>query len=43
MFLDPQNVVDNAIVHNQEGGWIRISTDLDDAVARLVVETGGRV
>ncbi|WHM40515.1 HAMP domain-containing sensor histidine kinase [Streptomyces sp. BPTC-684] len=38
-----ENVVDNAIVHNQEGGWIRISTDHDGAEARLVVETGGRV
>lgn len=38
-----ENVVDNAIVHNQEGGWIRISTGLDGTEARLVVETGGRV
>ncbi|MFJ9031663.1 sensor histidine kinase [Streptomyces sp. NPDC102274] len=38
-----ENVVDNAIVHNQEGGWIRISTDHVDAEARLAIETGGRV
>ncbi|MGW0393994.1 sensor histidine kinase [Streptomyces sp. NPDC003042] len=38
-----ENMVDNAIVHNQEGGWIRISTEHDDTEARLVVETGGRV
>ncbi|WP_326763765.1 HAMP domain-containing histidine kinase [Streptomyces sp. NBC_01591] len=38
-----ENMVDNAIVHNQESGWIRISTEHDDTEARLVVETGGRV
>lgn len=38
-----ENLVDNAIVHNPEGGWIRISTGHDGAGARLVVETGGRV
>ncbi|MCL7379990.1 HAMP domain-containing sensor histidine kinase [Streptomyces sp. 35G-GA-8] len=38
-----ENMVDNAIVHNQEGGWIRISTEHDDTGTRLVVETGGRV
>ncbi|MFD9563067.1 sensor histidine kinase [Streptomyces sp. NPDC059994] len=38
-----ENVVDNAIVHNEEGDWIRVSTDHDGAEARLVVETGGRV
>ncbi|HET6857613.1 MAG TPA: HAMP domain-containing sensor histidine kinase [Streptomyces sp.] len=38
-----ENMLDNAIVHNQEGGWIRISTGHDDGQAHLVVETGGRV
>ncbi|MEV6424873.1 HAMP domain-containing sensor histidine kinase [Streptomyces sp. NPDC051662] len=38
-----ENMVDNAIVHNQESGWIRISTEHDDTETRLVVETGGRV
>ncbi|MEV5199371.1 HAMP domain-containing sensor histidine kinase [Streptomyces sp. NPDC053720] len=38
-----ENVVDNAIVHNQESGWIRISTGHDDTEAHLVVESGGRV
>ncbi|MFD6274802.1 sensor histidine kinase [Streptomyces sp. NPDC060209] len=37
------NVIDNAIVHNVEGGWIRIAVDHVDAEVRLVVETGGRV
>ncbi|MFV5998911.1 sensor histidine kinase [Streptomyces sp. NPDC056231] len=38
-----ENMVDNAIVHNQESGWIRISTEHEDSEARFVVETGGRV
>ncbi|MFD3913108.1 sensor histidine kinase [Streptomyces sp. NPDC058603] len=38
-----ENMVDNAIVHNQGGGWIRVSTEHDGIEARLVVETGGRV
>ncbi|MGW6598988.1 sensor histidine kinase [Streptomyces sp. NPDC055036] len=38
-----ENMVDNAIVHNQEGGWIGISTEHDDTGTHLVVETGGRV
>jgi signal transduction histidine kinase len=37
------NVVDNAITHNHDGGWIRLATTTDGATARLVVETGGRV
>ncbi|MFE4262041.1 sensor histidine kinase [Streptomyces sp. NPDC056883] len=48
-----QNLIDNAIVHNRRGGWIRIATEdgagtygtgADDVSwARLVVETGGSV
>lgn len=38
-----ENVVDNAIVHNEAGGWIRVSTEYDDTGTRLVVENGGRV
>jgi signal transduction histidine kinase len=37
------NVVDNAIGHNRDGGWIRVATGADGAMARLVVETGGDV
>jgi signal transduction histidine kinase len=37
-----ENVLDNAIAHNQAGGWIRITTETGQA-ARLVVETGGPV
>jgi signal transduction histidine kinase len=35
------NVIDNAVVHNQPGGWLRVTTALDDERARLVVENGG--
>jgi signal transduction histidine kinase len=37
------NVLDNAIRHNEPGGWIRVVTEADGTVARLVVETGGQV
>jgi signal transduction histidine kinase len=37
------NVIDNAIGHNQPGGWIRVATGSDGATARLVVENGGAV
>jgi len=37
------NVVDNAIGHNRDGGWISATTGADEHVARLVVETGGDV
>ncbi len=35
-----ENVVDNAVVHNHHGGWIRVTAG---NAARLVVETGGPV
>jgi signal transduction histidine kinase len=37
------NVLDNAISHNRDGGWIRVATGADGAWARLVVENGGAV
>lgn len=37
------NVVDNAIIHNHDGGWIRVAVDSDHHTARLVVESGGPV
>jgi signal transduction histidine kinase len=37
------NVIDNAIRHNEPGGWIRAETGADGATARLVVENGGPV
>ena len=37
------NVVDNAIVHNRRGGWIRMRTTVEGPLARIVVENGGPV
>jgi signal transduction histidine kinase len=37
------NVIDNAIGHNEPGGWIRAETTADRTSARLVVENGGPV
>ncbi len=37
------NVIDNAIGHNHDGGWIRVAAGRADGLARLVVETGGPV
>jgi signal transduction histidine kinase len=37
------NVVDNAIIHNAPGGWVRIRTGAAGAAARLTVENGGPV
>ena len=36
-----ENVIANAIVHNQPGGWLRVTTAEQDACTRLVVENGG--
>jgi signal transduction histidine kinase len=37
------NVVDNAIVHNQRAGWITVGTWAGPATARIVIENGGPV
>jgi signal transduction histidine kinase len=37
------NVVDNAVTHNEDGGWVRIAGGLTDDATELIVETGGRV
>jgi signal transduction histidine kinase len=37
------NVIDNAIRHNHDQGWIRVAIHADGTTARLVVETGGQV
>jgi signal transduction histidine kinase len=37
------NVIDNAIRHNHDQGWIRVAIQADGTTARLVVETGGQV
>ncbi len=38
-----ENVIDNAVGHNQPGGWVRIRTAVEDKRALLVVENGGPV
>jgi signal transduction histidine kinase len=37
------NVVDNAVTHNEDDGWIKISGSADENETALVVDTGGRV
>src|ERR1035441_9567656 len=37
------NVLDNAVTHNDDGGWIRVRTGLTGPAAFLVVETGGAI
>ena len=38
-----ENVIDNAVTHNQPGGWIRVTSSVNGALALLAVENGGRV
>jgi signal transduction histidine kinase len=38
-----ENVIDNAVCHNTEGGWIRIVSRTAGGQARLIVENGGPV
>ena len=37
------NLVDNAVGHNTDGGWVAVTTETDGGWARLVVENGGQV
>jgi signal transduction histidine kinase len=37
------NVIDNAIAHNTDRGWISVTTGSEGPLARLVVETGGDI
>ena len=37
-----ENVIGNAVCHNDDGGWIRITTETDGRRASLVVENGGQ-
>jgi signal transduction histidine kinase len=37
------NVIGNAVSHNRDGGWIRITTQADGDVARLTIENGGDI
>jgi signal transduction histidine kinase len=38
-----ENVIDNAVNHNQPAGWVRVHTAVDGPLARIVVENGGPV
>ncbi len=38
-----QNLIDNAVRHNQPGGWVRVLTAVEHERARLVVANGGPV
>jgi signal transduction histidine kinase len=38
-----ENVIDNAIHHNQQRGWVRVQTEIEGSLGRLVVENGGPV
>ena len=38
-----ENVIDNAIAHNQAGGWVSVTTMGNGQFARLVVENGGPI
>jgi signal transduction histidine kinase len=37
------NLIGNAVSHNRDGGWIRITTAADDGTARLMIENGGDI
>jgi signal transduction histidine kinase len=38
-----ENVIENAIDHNQPRGWINITSNIDGAFASLVVQNGGEL
>ncbi len=38
-----ENLIGNAVCHNAEGGWIRVTTQTDGIWASLVVENGGEL
>jgi signal transduction histidine kinase len=37
------NVIGNAVSHNRDGGWIRITTMAGNGAARLTIENGGDI
>ncbi len=37
------NVIGNAVSHNRDGGWIRITTTAGNGAARLTIENGGDI
>jgi signal transduction histidine kinase len=38
-----ENVIDNAVCHNTDGGWVAITTEGRAGRARLIVENGGEL
>jgi signal transduction histidine kinase len=38
-----ENMVENAVKHNELGGWVHLQTAVDGPVVRLLVENGGPV
>ncbi len=38
-----ENLLENAVRHNQDGGWIRITASTEAGWTRLVIENGGEV
>lgn len=38
-----QNLVDNAVRHNEDGGWLRVAATAADGMVELIVESGGPV
>jgi signal transduction histidine kinase len=36
-----ENLIDNAVKHNEPGGWVRVKTPVEEPLVRLVVENGG--
>ena len=38
-----ENVIDNAVLHNEPGGWVRVTPATDGPLIHLVVENGGPV
>jgi signal transduction histidine kinase len=37
------NLIDNAIAHNTDGGWVAVRTMTSDGAVRLIVENGGEI
>jgi signal transduction histidine kinase len=37
------NLIENAIHHNEQSGWIKVRSEVEGATARLIVENGGPV
>ncbi len=38
-----ENLVDNAVCHNENGGWLQVTAQTESGRARLIVENGGQV